>query len=131
MMQEIGSNFTLPCGIILGPISRSKTYEIEWSRKIPRGRVMSISSCQHSDFRTLDSPDQHPDDCNPNFNFSDFSLAINNFSVSDDDINAGMFQVNFTCIAVQVFSPSFGDAIHKVVETTVSYRYGKTGSICT
>lgn len=128
LTKELGSTFTLPCGIVLGPISLTRSYEVEWQRLSKNGtRLMSISSCIHSDPSFLDSPEQNPNNCNPNLNMKDFSLTIPNFTLTDSDLNSPVRDITFKCIVEQRFSPSFHPfSIPRTTKTIVSFQYGET-----
>lgn len=127
MKKDIGSTFSLPCGIVLGAISRTKSYSVEWKRLLneEENQFTTISSCYHNDDRT---PKQISDNCNSGFSFDDFSLTIHNFSLTDSDVSSVAQSVKFKCIVDQMFKPSFqpNTLSHRTADTLVAFTFGKT-----
>ena len=121
MMKELGSNFSLPCGIRLGRISRSKTFTITWQQIGSNNGFVTLTSCTHTGTMRPRSA-QHSSSCTSD----DFSLSIHNFGESGD-IDLPKQQVRYKCTVDLSFHPSVsrlgsqsGDAF-----TTVRFRYGK------
>ena len=121
-MHDLGSTFRVPCGIVLGPLSRTKTYDVEWQRLENNGtRFTTISSCVHTDLGLHVSPEQHPGDCKSYFNTDDFSLTIHNFNLTSSEVKSAARAVEFKCVVEQTFKPS----LHITTHTIVHFRYGK------
>jgi hypothetical protein len=119
MMKELGSNFSLPCGIRLGRISRSKTFTITWQQIGSNNGFVTLTSCTHTGTMRPRSA-QHSSSCTSD----DFSLSIHNFGESGD-IDLPKQQVRYKCTVDLSFHPSVsrlgsqsGDAF-----TTVRFRY--------
>ena len=124
LMQELGSTFNVPCGIELGPISRSKEYSIRWQRLSDRDRhVIIISSCvQNSEQNTEEGIQSY---CSEDYNSEDFTITIHNFTVSSFEVDEGEREVIFRCLVEQLTRPSSYSLPITDVDAIVSFQYGE------
>ena len=132
IMHDLGSTFTIPCDITLGPVSLTKNYKVTWLRFVERSNsdFSSIGSCLHSDSSGLDSPvEDDTEDCaveGHSISLQNFSLTVYNFSISDLEINLTAPQVTYKCRVVQISRPTFHSFAHTVeLNTVVAFRYSK------
>ena len=117
--KELGSNFSVPCGVELGHISRSKEYRVQWQRFISEEAFVTLFSCTYTG-----SQGTSPTSCSPDLNPDDFSLAIHNFGASGD-INLSKLHVKFKCTVDLLFPPSVDHQRSTGVYTTINFHYGK------
>lgn len=128
VMKELSSTFTIPCGVLLGPVSQTKEYQVMWQLIVGTGFGI-IETCHHTDLSMLDSPERLPEDCRSERYSIDpvnFSLTVFNFDISGLAIDPSVPQVKYRCIVQQLFKPKFNrDGNIKRADTIVSFRFGK------
>ena len=127
-MKDLGSTFTIPCGVLLGPVSQTKEYDVMW--KLILGTSFKIiAECHHTDLSMLDSPETPVEDCSSEKYSIDpvnFSLTVFNFDISGLGIDPSVPQVKYQCTVEQAFSPKFnGNKKIDSADTIVSFRFGK------
>lgn len=127
-MHQLGSSFTIPCGLSLGPLSLRRNYKVKWQRYTnSSNNFQRVGQCEHNSEE--DSP---ADECiTPEYRISllDFSLTVYNFSVSPNlVINLTEPKVVYICRVKQLFEDgrSGPDAA-----TVVAFSYSKnSNSMC-
>lgn len=127
VMHELGTAFTIPCGISLGPLSLSRNYTVTWQRYTNSSTHFErVGKCQHISGGEEDSP---ADKCiTPKYriNLRDFSLTVYNFSISTLNINLTEPKVVYKCRVQQQFSGNLDETV-----TDVAFSYSKKfNSMC-
>lgn len=127
VMKDLGSNFTIPCGIVLGLVSQDREYEVMW-QLIVGTRFEIIGRCHHTDLSMLDSPETLEDCSSERYSIdqSSFSLTVFNFDILGLMIDPSVPEVKYQCTVQQMFRPEFnGDVKINSANTTVSFHFGK------
>lgn len=120
VVHERGLPLQLECGIILGPLSKTMNFKVEWQHVLKTNKFVVISCCLYQE----ENDGRAVCNCVPEFDTSDFSLSLTDNSYSDDE-----GQVDFKCRVTLGFQPSSNSDTTNNVNTTV-ILFGKFDSKC-
>ena len=94
MFGHLGSNFSIPCPVEIGPISRQQGFSVDWRQETEGTTLINVGLIRYngsdSEANTTLIPSSF--DSSHVFNVSDLSLLVHNFSVPN--VNKKIF---YTC----------------------------------